>query len=110
MFYFKYLTMHKVQMHAGAIGKLLDGLCVCMGDDYIYSKTSKREHSAILLPYIKRESVFILSIFEWLLKTGFTVIHEVVDYRPVETHKPETNLHIYFQKAQSFVWSYVFEK
>ena len=29
VFYLKYLTMHKVQMNAGAISKLLYGLCVC---------------------------------------------------------------------------------
>ena len=33
MFYIKYLTMHKVHMHAGAIRKLLYGLCVCTGDN-----------------------------------------------------------------------------
>ena len=31
MFYIKYLTMHKVQMHAGAIRKLLYGVYVCIG-------------------------------------------------------------------------------
>ena len=34
------------------------------------------EHSAILLTFIKLPfviKVFVLSIFEWLLKTGFTV-------------------------------------
>ena len=29
MFYIKYLTMHKVHMHAGAIRYLVYGLCVC---------------------------------------------------------------------------------
>ena len=33
MFYIKYLTMHKVHMHAGAIRQLLHGLCVCTGDN-----------------------------------------------------------------------------
>ena len=32
MLYIKYLTMHKAQIHAGAIRKLLYELCVCMGD------------------------------------------------------------------------------
>ena len=35
------------------------------------------EHSAILLTFIKPPPVFktfVLSIFEWLLKTGFTVV------------------------------------
>ena len=36
----------------------------------------QREHSAILLTFIKLPFViktFVLSIFEWTLKTGFTV-------------------------------------
>ena len=33
MFYIKYLTMHKVHMHTGAIRQLLYGLCVCTGDN-----------------------------------------------------------------------------
>ena len=39
--------------------------------------TTPREHSAILLTFIKLPFVFkpfVLSIFEWSLKTGFTVI------------------------------------
>ena len=35
-----------------------------------------REHSAILLTFIKQpfvNKIFVLSIFEWPLKTGFTV-------------------------------------
>ena len=42
----------------------------------IIAECSKREHSAILLTFIKLLVViktFVLSIFEWLLKTGFTV-------------------------------------
>ena len=38
----------------------------------------KGEHSAILLTCIKRKSVFktfVLSYFEWPLKTGFTVVN-----------------------------------
>ena len=36
----------------------------------------QREHSAILLTFIKLPfviKIFVLSIFEWLLKSGFTV-------------------------------------
>ena len=33
MFYIKYLTMHKVHMHAGAIMQLLYGLGVCTEDN-----------------------------------------------------------------------------
>ena len=38
----------------------------------------QREHSAIFATSIKLPFViktFVLSIFEWLLKTGFTVVH-----------------------------------
>ena len=41
-----------------------------------------REHSAILLTFIKLSfviKIFVLSIFEWLLKTGFTVFINTVD-------------------------------
>ena len=33
MFYINYLTMHKMQMHADAIRKLLNGVCICTGDN-----------------------------------------------------------------------------
>ena len=33
MFYNKYLTIHRVQMHAGTIRMLLYGLCIGMGDN-----------------------------------------------------------------------------
>ena len=35
-----------------------------------YCRMIPLKHSAILLTFIK---IFVLSIFEWLLKTGFTV-------------------------------------
>ena len=41
-----------------------------------YCRMLQWEHSAILLTFIKLPFViktFVLSIFEWLLKTGFTV-------------------------------------
>ena len=41
------------------------------------AECSKGEHSAILLTFIKLPfviKIFVLSIFEWLLKTGFTVV------------------------------------
>ena len=40
-------------------------------------KSDKGEHSAILLTFIKLPfviKIFVLSFFEWLLKTGFTVL------------------------------------
>ena len=41
------------------------------------------EHSAILLTCIKLPfviKIFVLSIFEWQLKTGFTVFANIIDY------------------------------
>ena len=40
-------------------------------------QNAPKEHSAILLTFVKLPFVFktcVLSIFEWLLKTGFTVL------------------------------------
>ena len=42
----------------------------------MYCRMLQGEHSAILLTFIELSFVikfFVLSIFEWLLKTGFTV-------------------------------------
>ena len=42
------------------------------------SRMFQGEHSAILLTFIKLPfviKIFVLSIFEWPLKTGFTVLH-----------------------------------
>ena len=42
-----------------------------------YSRMLQREHSAILLTFIERQfviKIFLLSFFEWPLKTGFTVL------------------------------------
>ena len=43
-----------------------------------YCRMLQREHSAILLTFIKLPFViktFVLSIFEWSLKTGLTVLN-----------------------------------
>ena len=43
----------------------------------MYCRMLQGEHSAILTTFIKLPfviNIFVLSIFEWLLKTGFTVI------------------------------------
>ena len=51
------------------------------------AECSKREHSAILLTFIKLPFVFktfVLSIFEWPLKTSFTVL---VFYVTIKRHK-----------------------
>ena len=45
-----------------------------------YCRMLQREHSAILLNFIGLPFVFkafVLSIFEWLLKTGFTVYNNL---------------------------------
>ena len=42
------------------------------------AECSKREHSAILSTFIKPPfviKIFVLHIFEWPLKTGFTIFH-----------------------------------
>ena len=44
------------------------------------AECSKGEHSAILSTFIKLPiviKIFVLSIFEWLLKEGFTVLYQV---------------------------------
>ena len=44
-------------------------------------QNAPREHSAILSTFIKLPFVFktfVLSIFEWLLKTGFTVNQQIL--------------------------------
>ena len=48
-----------------------------------YYRMLPLEHSAILLTFIKLPfaiKTFVLSIFEWQLKTGFTVIHIKVKF------------------------------
>ena len=45
-----------------------------------YCRMLPREHSAMLLTFIKLPfviKIFVLSIFEWPLKTGFTVVPKV---------------------------------
>ena len=49
-------------------------------------QNAPREHSAILLTFIKLQFVFktfVLSIFEWPLKTGFTVLMTCIKLPPV---------------------------
>ena len=44
-----------------------------------------REHSAILSTFIKLRfaiNIFVLSIFEWPLKTGFTVVFKILEHLP----------------------------
>ena len=44
----------------------------------VYCRMLQEEHSAILLTFIKQPfgiNIFVLSIFEWPLKTGFTVLN-----------------------------------
>ena len=54
-----------------------------------YCRMLQREHSAVLLTFIKLPFVintFVLSIFEWSLKTGFTVFHLIIVHTPISTH------------------------
>ena len=47
-------------------------------------QNAAREHSAILSTFIKLPfvfKIFVLSMFEWPLKTGFTVYHMCWDHR-----------------------------
>ena len=47
-----------------------------------YSRMLRGEHSAILPTFIKLpfvSKIFVLTIFEWPLKTGFTVIKVKLD-------------------------------
>ena len=54
-------------------------ICI-LTDDYTVKpviSSHSGEHSVILLTYIKLPfviKIFVLSFFEWLLKTGFTVL------------------------------------
>ena len=53
-------------------------------------QNAPREHSAILLTFIKLPFVFktfVLSIFEWPLKTGFTVHPDQLDGKTDEKAK-----------------------
>ena len=53
------------------------------------------EHFAILLTFIKLPfvfKIFVLSIFEWLLKTGFTVYYKTVLINCI-CIKPPVNVH-----------------
>ena len=49
MFNIKYPTMHKVQMHVGAI-KILHGLCVCTEDNSLASGLSSVQMHKPLIP------------------------------------------------------------
>ena len=47
-----------------------------------YCRMLQGEHSAILSTFIELlfvSKIFVLSIFEWPLKTGFTVLHYITD-------------------------------
>ena len=53
-----------------------DGLLLNAGKKNCRMHSAPREHFAILLTFIKLTfifKIFVLSIFEWWLKTGFTV-------------------------------------
>ena len=61
--------------HSKRTPKLVYRLLLNAGQKYC--RMLQEEHSAILLTFIKLSSVimiFVLSIFEWPLKAGFTVL------------------------------------
>ena len=79
-------------------------------------QNAPREHSAILLTFIKLPFVlktFILSIFEWPLKTGFTVdllgiIYKSLDLSELTGISCFSNYHVlehnkHFYRAVMFV-------
>ena len=58
------------------------------------------EHSAVLLTFIKLPfviKIFVLSIFEWPLKTGFTVyvFRSIVENHVVPNQLVSQNLHFF---------------
>ena len=63
-----------------------------------YCRMLQEEHSAILLTFIKLPfviKIFVWSIFEWPLKTGFTV------------HNKHENNHNFTQKKVSYLDAYI---
>ena len=58
------------------------------------------EHSAVLLTFIKLPFViksFVLSIFEWLFYTGFTVINQTVELDCLKL--PDYSIHVSIYSA-----------
>ena len=65
----------------------------------------KREHSAILLTFIKLPfviKIFVLSIFEWPFKTGFTVSADQTEIM----RKMACAFVIHMQQNQDSSWRY----
>ena len=59
-----------------------------------YCRMLQGEHSALLLTFIKQPfsiKTFVLSIFKWLLKTGFTVYTKCTIVLRVQRIKPPKN-------------------
>ena len=66
-----------------------DGLSLNVGQNYC--RMLQGEHSAILLTFIELPSVikvFVLSIFEWPLKTGFTVFDKTLQIISLHMEEP----------------------
>ena len=64
-------------------------------------QNAPREHSAILLTFIKLPFVFktfVLSMFEWPLKIGFTVDHMAPQQYLTCNSEDENNINISFSK------------
>ena len=77
MFYIKYITMHKVHMHAGAIRHLLYG---CAYVREIIHSQKLVDH----LPVHTHKPYNNLHMYS-------SEIRKLVDYLPVHTHKPYDN-------------------
>ena len=78
-----------------------------------YCRMLQGEHSAILLTFIKLPFViktFVLSIFEWLFYTGFTVLAGVISlsllYFPITIFDCKWAMCKTFSKSRTFFWKW----
>ena len=76
----------------------------------------QREHSAILLTFIKLTfsiKTFVLSIFKWLLKTGFTVIQQSQEKSKVGSVRFPGHIRLYWvflsRKTYFYISNCVFQ-
>ena len=76
---------------------------LCLNAGQKYCRMLQGEHSAILSTFIKLPSVikiFVLSIFEWPLKTGFTVRKSFLN---IHAHISSESRYIYFLVSTSIL-------
>ena len=70
-------------------------------------QNAPREHSAILLTFIKLPFVFktfVLSIFKWPLKTGFTVETPVIFFSSLFRNDPLFSIRVYWLWIPQILW------